>query len=223
MRTLARAHALLHASVASAAVAACPERTARRRRPHRASPWRTCSRFARSPAVSRSRSRPPDAGSRTSLTDMDDEWNVQEGRPTGHVLVQALGAGKPGAPRALTTGAVHSSFPVWSPDGRRLAFIREEKGTGRAVIWDAERDQMTPVGDPFTARIMLAPQWDPSGKTRDRCRRAAASAPCAPYRVRSVKSTRRAHPRRSVLHRRRGTARRSIRPIDVSRAARRRR
>ena len=58
-----------------------------------------------------------------------------------------------GAPRALTSGAVHSSFPVWSPDGRRLAFIREEQGRGRAVVWDAERDQMTPVGDPFTARI----------------------------------------------------------------------
>ena len=56
---------------------------------------------------------------------------------------------------------MHSSFPVWSPDGRRLAFIREEKGAGRTVIWDAERDRMTPVGDPFTARITLAPQWDP--------------------------------------------------------------
>ena len=25
------------------------------------------------------------------LTDMDDEWNVQEGRPTGYVVVQTLG------------------------------------------------------------------------------------------------------------------------------------
>ena len=86
------------------------------------------------------------------LTDTDDEWNVQEGRPTGYVSVQALGTAI-GQPRALTAGAAHSSFPVWSPDGRRLAFIREEKGTGRAVIWDPERDQMTPVGDPFQARI----------------------------------------------------------------------
>ena len=77
---------------------------------------------------------------------------------------------------------------MWSPDGRRLAFIREEKGTGRAVIWDAERDQMTPVGDPFTARIELAPQWDPSGKTLF-VAAALPEAPAAPYRVRSVKNT----------------------------------
>ena len=35
------------------------------------------------------------------LTDMDDEWNIQEGRPTGYVFVQPLGA-QPGTPRALT-------------------------------------------------------------------------------------------------------------------------
>ncbi len=121
------------------------------------------------------------------LTDPDDEWNVQEGRPTGYVSVQTLGAAI-GAPRALTSGAVHSAFPVWSPDGRRLAFIREEKGTGRAVIWDPERDQMTPVGDPFMARIELAPQWDPSGKTLF-VAAALPDAPVAPYRVRSVKNT----------------------------------
>ncbi len=122
------------------------------------------------------------------LTDRDDEWNVQEPRPTGHVYVQTLGGGRAGAPRALTSGAAHSSFPVWSPDGKRLAFIREEQGRGRAVIWDAERDQMTPVGEAFTARVFLAPQWDPSGRTLV----VAAALPEAtpqPYRVRAVKST----------------------------------
>jgi dipeptidyl aminopeptidase/acylaminoacyl peptidase len=98
------------------------------------------------------------------LTDRDDEWNVQEARPTGHVYVQMMSGGRAGPPRALTSGAAHSAFPVWSPDGRRLAFIREEQGDGRTVIWDAERDRMTPVGDHFTARVYLAPQWDPSNK-----------------------------------------------------------
>lgn len=121
------------------------------------------------------------------LTDMDDEWNIQEGRPTGYVQVQTLGA-QPGAPRALSTGAVHSAFPVWSPDGRRLAFIREEKGAGRLVIWDVDRDQMTPVGDTLTARVVLAPQWDPSGKSVY-VAAALPKAPEAPYRVRSVKNT----------------------------------
>jgi dipeptidyl aminopeptidase/acylaminoacyl peptidase len=123
-----------------------------------------------------------------ALTDRDDEWNVQEPRPTGHVYVQTLAGGRSGVPRALTTGAAHSAFPVWAPDGRRLAFIREEQGRGRAVVWDAERDQMKDLGDPFTARIYLAPQWDPSGKALI----VAAVLPDRtppPYRVRSVKNT----------------------------------
>ena len=122
------------------------------------------------------------------LTDRDDEWNVQEPRPTGYVYVQTLAGGRAGAPRALTSGAAHSAFPVWSPDGRRLAFIREEQGGGRAVVWDAERDQMTPVGEPFAARIYLAPQWDPSGRILV----VAAALPeevAQPHRVRSVKHT----------------------------------
>ena len=122
------------------------------------------------------------------LTDRDDDWNVQEPRPTGYIHVQTLGGGAPGAPRALTSGAAHSAFPVWSPDGRRLAFIREEQGRGRAVVWDAERDQMTPVGDSFTARVYLAPQWDPSGKVLI-VAAALPDQPALPYRVRSVKNT----------------------------------
>src|SRR5262249_37045384 len=60
------------------------------------------------------------------VTDVNDELNIQEPRPTGHVVVQTLATDRPGTPRALTSGAIHSSFPVWSPEGRRLAFIREE-------------------------------------------------------------------------------------------------
>jgi dipeptidyl aminopeptidase/acylaminoacyl peptidase len=121
------------------------------------------------------------------LTDSDDEWNVQEPRPTGHVYVQALGSTR-GAPRALTTGAAHSAFPVWAPDGRRLAFMREDDNGGRVVVWDAERDQQTMVGDPYKARAYLAPQWDPDG------RRIIVAVPvpdsaAKPYRVRAVKNT----------------------------------
>jgi dipeptidyl aminopeptidase/acylaminoacyl peptidase len=122
------------------------------------------------------------------LTDRDDEWNVQEPRPTGHIHVQTLTGGRPGPPRALTSGTAHSAFPVWSPDGRRLAFIREEHGRGHAVVWDAERDHTTAVGDPFASRIYLAPQWDPFGRMLI----VAAALPdqaAQPYRVRSVKST----------------------------------
>ena len=110
---------------------------------------------------------------------------MQEPRPTGYVHVVALGGGRPASPRALTSGAVHSAFPVWSSDGRRLAFIREEKGQGRVVVWDSERDQMMPIGDPLTERTYLAPQWDSGDKTLV-VAVARAVAPPAPYRVRSV-------------------------------------
>jgi len=122
------------------------------------------------------------------LTDLDDEWNVQEPRPNGHVHVQALNAGQPGSPRALTAGAIHSAWPTWSPDGRRLAFVREERGRGQLVVWDAERDQMTPIGDELEARTYLAPQWDASGSTIVLAV-AQPDTPAQPYRVRSVKST----------------------------------
>ncbi|MGQ0732563.1 MAG: S9 family peptidase [Acidobacteriota bacterium] len=122
------------------------------------------------------------------LTDRDDEWNILNPRPTGHVYVQAIDAAEVGAPRALSSGAAHGSFPVWSPDGRRLAFIREEKGGGRAVVWDSERDQLTAVGDALPARITLAPQWHPSGQSLI-VAAALPEAPVVPYRVRSVKDT----------------------------------
>jgi dipeptidyl aminopeptidase/acylaminoacyl peptidase len=121
------------------------------------------------------------------VTDKNEDWNVQEPRPTGHVFVQTLGD-KPGAPRALTTGAAHSAFPVWSPDGTRLAFVREEQGRGREIVWDAARDQATPVGDAFTARMYIEPQWDATGKTLIVPAAEPEAAP-TPYRVRSVKST----------------------------------
>jgi dipeptidyl aminopeptidase/acylaminoacyl peptidase len=122
------------------------------------------------------------------LADGADEWNVQEPRPTGYVTVQTLAAGKAGTPRALTSGAAHSSFPVWSPDGKRLAFIREEQGKGRVVVWDAERDQQTPVGGELTPRLYRAPPGDPTGKALI-VAAAIPDAPVQPYRVRSVKNT----------------------------------
>jgi len=122
------------------------------------------------------------------VADGSDEWNIQEPRPTGYVVVQSLGSERAGTPRALTSGATHSSFPVWSPDGHRLAFVREESLGGRVVIWDADRDVATPVGDVFTARAYLAPQWHPSGASLIVAVPLPDRQP-QPYRVRVVKST----------------------------------
>ncbi len=121
------------------------------------------------------------------VTDIDDEWNVQEPRPTGYVQVQRLGGAR-STPRALTGGATHSAFPVWSPDGTRLAFVREDQSGGHVAIWDATRDQTTIAGAAFAARAYLSPEWDPSGK-RIVFAVPVPDEPPAPYRVRVVKST----------------------------------
>ena len=122
-----------------------------------------------------------------AVTDRDDEWNVQEPRPTSHVFVQALGR-TGAAPRALTTGATHSAFPVWSPDGRRLAVVREDAAGGRLAVWDAESDRLTPIGEHFKARTYLAPQWTASGRSIIFAS-PIAEQPRPPQRVLVVKST----------------------------------
>lgn len=96
------------------------------------------------------------------LTDMEDEWNVLEPRPTGHVHVKSLDAGS-GEARPLTKGILHSSFPVWSPDGKKLAFFEEGATGGRLFVWDRETDRARPLGEAFTGRSYLAPRWDRGG------------------------------------------------------------
>ena len=57
------------------------------------------------------------------LPDRDFEWNVLERRSVGYVVVQEITAAGVGEPRTLSEGATRSAFPVWSPDGKKLAFL----------------------------------------------------------------------------------------------------
>ena len=41
------------------------------------------------------------------LTDGADEWNIQEPRPTGHVVVQSLGSGRAGVEGVSAGGEGH--------------------------------------------------------------------------------------------------------------------
>jgi len=125
------------------------------------------------------------------VTDFSADWNVLEPRPTGHLHVGRVDAGG-GSHRALVAGALHGSFPVWSPDGRKLAFFqegREEAGVWQLVVWDRERDRFTPLGDTFTGRSYLAPQWDPAGKRILYALAAKLPEPGEPERVSVVRST----------------------------------
>jgi dipeptidyl aminopeptidase/acylaminoacyl peptidase len=120
-------------------------------------------------------------------TDVDDEENVLEPRPTGHLYVRSLRRSE--APRALTEGAVHASFPVWSPVGERLAFIREDHTGGRLTLWDAQSGKFSHLGEAFTGRSYLAPQWEPGGTRLVFAASARNMDPGPPPRVRVVEST----------------------------------
>ena len=118
-----------------------------------------------------------------------DEWNVQEPRPTGHVFVQARRRKPATAASAHDAAPSTAHFRSGRPMDGRLAFVREEAIGRSRVVWDAERDRLTPVGDAFRAR---GSTWRrsgiPTGKTLSwRCQPDGAAP--APYRVRSVKST----------------------------------
>ncbi len=123
------------------------------------------------------------------LTDVTEESNVLEQRPTGHVHVQPLTNGVPGQARALTQDKTHSAFPVWSPDATRLAFFRDEPGGERLVVWESQSDRITPLGDLLPARSSLAPQWDPSGKRLVIATPAGPGDPGPSPRVKVVRST----------------------------------
>ncbi|MGI8857912.1 MAG: Ig-like domain-containing protein [Thermomicrobiales bacterium] len=66
----------------------------------------------------------------------------------------------------LGNDAGHESMPAWSPDGSRLAFIRQNDGTPAADLWVAQPDGsgLTRLlgGDDFSSEL---PAWSPDGKT----------------------------------------------------------
>jgi len=90
------------------------------------------------------------------LTDVADEWNVAARRPRGHVQIQRLG--DPAKP--LSAGTTRSSFPAFSPDGRRLAFFLEDPEGGQLAVWDRTSGQVHRLGERFEGRAYLAPEWD---------------------------------------------------------------
>jgi dipeptidyl aminopeptidase/acylaminoacyl peptidase len=123
------------------------------------------------------------------LPDMEDEWNIMERRSLGYVYVQPLTGDGAGEPRALSQGETRSSFPVWSPEGDRLAFFLEKKADGRLAVWDAHTGRVEALGESFAGRSYLAPQWDPSGERIVYAASVKEKEAAEPPRVRVVKSS----------------------------------
>lgn len=120
------------------------------------------------------------------LPDMADEWNVLARRPVGWVHVQGVGGSA--ATIQLTRGAERSSFPTWSPDGRRLAFFVEENSGGRLAVWDSVTGDINRHGPTFTGSASSAPQWGSDNRVVYATPRAPGPEPAKP-RIEVVRSS----------------------------------
>ena len=59
------------------------------------------------------------------------------------IWLAPTGAGN--APEAFSSGKDRDRYPVWSPDGRRLAYITNEPGLKETTVWIAPLGAGSPV------------------------------------------------------------------------------
>jgi Tol biopolymer transport system component/DNA-binding winged helix-turn-helix (wHTH) protein len=88
----------------------------------------------------------------------------QEGASTAGIWVQAAGENSPR--RVSGEDAVHSS-PAWSPDGRRLAYLRFKGSEGAIVVASLEPRQERVVASVFPTRYGILNRhldWSPDGR-----------------------------------------------------------
>ncbi len=93
------------------------------------------------------------------LPDLTEDWNVAERLQVGTVHIATMDGSGPGLPTPVGRSTQRSSFPVFSPDGTRLALFLEGPAGGYLAVWDLERGQMRVVGSHFRGKASTAPQW----------------------------------------------------------------
>ncbi|HEX6127962.1 MAG TPA: S9 family peptidase [Candidatus Limnocylindria bacterium] len=92
---------------------------------------------------------------------------VRRGRYVSHLWAVPWQGGRP---RRLTDGEVRDGSPVFSPDGRRVAFTRApaKEGEAEGQIWIVELDDAGRTGEPWQltrlAHAASRPCWSPDGR-----------------------------------------------------------
>jgi dipeptidyl aminopeptidase/acylaminoacyl peptidase len=89
------------------------------------------------------------------------------GVPRGHTATDVYVAdARTGATRRLSDGRGSAWAPVWSPDGRYLAFYSDRDGFARVWLWEPKRDTVIRLSDgivrPFFGFEQI--QWSPDGR-----------------------------------------------------------
>jgi dipeptidyl aminopeptidase/acylaminoacyl peptidase len=89
----------------------------------------------------------------------------KEEHPLSAIWVAQLDGSSP--PRRLTVGAAEDRAPLWSPDGRQLAFLsdRARRGTMQLYVINMEGGEARPLTPVKNKRPVLRFNWSPTGGT----------------------------------------------------------
>lgn len=112
---------------------------------------------------------PPD---RTlEFTAREGTWMHPDVSPDGRTIlfdllgdIYAVDAGG-GAARPLLTGTPFESQPVFSPDGRHIAFISDRSGTTNLWIAKADGSEPRMLSQETSLNVMTSPSWSVDGET----------------------------------------------------------